>query len=79
MIEIGIFDGDYVVARTQATAENGDVVVAGIPGGEATIKTFLNRRNKIVLRPANEDFADIVLDAGDVQIYGKVVTLMRKF
>lgn len=79
MIEMGIFDGDYVVARTQATAENGDVVVAGIPGEEATIKTFLNRRNKIVLRPANEDFADIVLDAGDVQIYGKVVTLMRKF
>lgn len=79
MIEMGIFDGDYVVARTQATAENGDLVVAGIPGEEATIKTFLNRRNKIVLRPANEDFADIVLDAGDVQIYGKVVTLMRKF
>ena len=79
MIDLGIFDGDYVVARTQATAENGDLVVAGIPGEEATIKTFLNRRNKIVLRPANEDFADIVLDAGDVQIYGKVVTLMRKF
>jgi repressor LexA len=79
MIELGIFDGDYVVARTQATAENGDLVVAGIPGEEATIKTFLQRRSKIVLRPANEDFADIVLDAGDVKIYGKVVTLMRKF
>ena len=54
MIDAGIVDGDLVVARSQPTAENGDIVVAGIPGEEATVKTFLQRRNKIVLRPANE-------------------------
>ena len=40
MIEAGILDGDYVVAVQQNKARNGDVVVAGIPGGEATIKHF---------------------------------------
>ena len=41
MIELGILDGDFVVATPdQATANNGDIVVAGIPGGEATVKTY---------------------------------------
>ena len=53
MIEAGIFDGDYVVVHQQPTADPGDTVVAGIPGGEGTVKTFLRRRNKIVLRPEN--------------------------
>ena len=40
MIEAGILDGDYVVVRQQKEADKGDVVVAGIPGGEATVKTL---------------------------------------
>ena len=40
MIEAGIFDGDFVVVRSQPTADNGDIVVAGIPGEEATVKTL---------------------------------------
>jgi repressor LexA len=79
MIDAGIFTDDYVVARAQPDADNGDIVVAGIPGEEATIKTFLRKRGKIVLRPANELFDDMVFDPGDVQIYGKVVTLLRRF
>ncbi len=43
MIEAGILDGDYVVVRHQNEAEKGDVVVAGIPGGEATVKTYSRR------------------------------------
>jgi repressor LexA len=78
MIDAGIFAGDYVVARAQADADNGDVVIAGIPGEEATVKTFLRKRGKIVLRPANETMDDLVFDAADVQIYGKVVTLLRR-
>jgi repressor LexA len=79
MIDAGIFDGDFVVARAQATAENGDVVVAGIPGEEATVKTFLRKRGKIVLRPSNAKLEDMVFDADDIRIYGKVVTLLRRF
>ena len=78
MIEAGIFDGDYIVVRQQATAEPGETVVAGIPGEEATVKTFLRKRNKIVLRPANETMEDLVYDPGEVRIYGKVVTLLRR-
>ena len=40
MIDAAILDGDYVVVRSQPEARNGDIVVAGIPGGEATVKTF---------------------------------------
>ena len=62
MIDAGIFDGDYVVARSQPSADNGDIVVAGIPGEEATVKTFLRKRNKIVLRPSNATMEDLVYD-----------------
>jgi repressor LexA len=78
MIDAGIFDGDYVVARAQRTADNGDIVVAGIPGEEATVKTFLRKRNKVVLRPANAAMDDLVYDPTDIEIYGKLVTLMRR-
>src|SRR3954452_19880690 len=37
MIGVGIMDGDFVVAKAQSTADNGDIVVAGIPGDEATV------------------------------------------
>ena len=53
MIDAGILDGDFIVARVQDTARNGDVVVAGIPGEEGTIKTFFHRGDKVVLEPSN--------------------------
>ncbi len=57
MIDAGILDGDYVVVRHQEDAENGDVVVAGIPDEEATVKVFARKRGKIVLTPANATHA----------------------
>jgi len=79
MIEAGILDGDYVVVRQQPTAEAGEIVVAGIPGEEGTVKTFLRRRGKIVLRPENPALDEMVFDPDDVTIYGKVVSLLRRF
>ena len=78
MIEVGIYDGDYVVVRSQPTAENGEIVVAGIPGEEATVKTFLRRRNKIVLRPENTTMDEMVFDADEITVYGRVVTVLRR-
>ena len=78
MVDVGILDGDYVVVRQQPTAEVSDIVVAGIPGEEATVKTYLRRRGKIVLRPENPTMAEMVFDPADVTIYGKVVTLLRR-
>ncbi|MGZ4691311.1 MAG: LexA family protein, partial [Acidimicrobiia bacterium] len=68
----------YVVVRSQSSADNGDIVVAGIPGDEATVKTFLRKRGKVVLRPANEVLEDMVFDPAEITIYGKVVTVLRK-
>ena len=78
MIAVGIFDGDYVVVRQQPDADKGDIVVAGIPGEEATVKTFSRKGAKIVLLPANDRLTPMEFDAADVTIFGKVVTVLRR-
>lgn len=78
MIEAGILDGDFVVARQQNVADNGDIVVAGIPGDEATIKTFKKSGNTITLIPANSSMKPMVFPADEVHIFGKLVTVMRR-
>jgi repressor LexA len=78
MIDVGILDRDYVVARAQNTAEKGEIVVAGIPGGEATVKTFKRKGAKIVLEPANARLEPLVYEPSDVNIFGRVVTVLRR-
>ena len=78
MIDAGILDGDYVVVRQQTEADKGDVVVAGIPGEEATVKTYGRRGAKVVLTPANPTMEPMVFAPDDVDIYGKVVTVLRR-
>ncbi|MSO15389.1 MAG: transcriptional repressor LexA [Ilumatobacteraceae bacterium] len=78
MIDAGILDGDFVVARQQQTADNGDIVVAGIPGDEATVKTFKKSGNKITLVPANPRMEPMVFTSDEVSVFGKVVTVMRR-
>jgi repressor LexA len=78
MVDAGILDGDYVIAVQQPTASDEDIVVAGIPDGEATIKKFSRRGRKVTLTPANETMEPMVFDEGEVQIYGRVVTVMRR-
>jgi len=83
MIEAGIFDGDFVVAKQQSTANSGEIVVAGIPGEEATVKTFNKEGSDIILEPANATMSPMKFMANShpdeqVQIFGKVVTVLRK-
>ena len=78
MIEAGIFDGDYAVVRQDTETRKGDTVVAGIPGDEATVKTFTRKGSKVVLQPANAAYQPIELDPADVKIYGRVVTIVRR-
>jgi repressor LexA len=78
MIELGILDGDFVIAAQQPTANAGDVIVAGIPGEEATVKTYQPEGDRVVLIPANPGMEPMEFDAGDVTIYGRVVTVMRR-
>ncbi|GAC1532941.1 MAG: transcriptional repressor LexA [Acidimicrobiales bacterium] len=78
MIEAGIFDGDHIVVRHQPDAETGDIIVAGIPGGEATVKTYTRKGTKIVLVPANPRLSPMEFDPDEVTIFGKVVTVLRR-
>ena len=78
MIDAGILDGDFVVARQQNVADTGDMVVAGIPGEEATVKTFRRQGNKVVLVPSNPRMKPMEFSSDEVTIYGKVVTVMRR-
>ncbi len=78
MIEAGILDGDFVVVRQQPDAKDGEIVAAGIPGDEATIKTFTRQGSQIVLLPANAALAPMAFDAAEVEVYGRVVTVMRR-
>lgn len=78
MINKGIFDGDYLVARAQSTARKGDIVIAGIPGEEATVKTWSTEGNEVVLLPANDNLSPMRYPSQDVTVFGKVVTVLRK-
>ncbi len=78
MIELGILDGDYVVASKKPTANDGDVVVAGIPNDEATVKSFSTRNDQVVLTPANPTMSPMHFSANEITIYGKVVSVLRK-
>jgi repressor LexA len=78
MIEAGILDGDFVIAHQQATADNGDIVVAGIPGEEATVKFFSRNRGQITLTPANSRLEPMEFPASDISLYGRVVTVLRR-
>ena len=79
MIDAGILDGDYVVCRSQSTAEDGEVVVAGIPGEEATVKTLRRGNGTVVLEPANEALEPMAFEPDEVAVYGKVVTMLRRY
>jgi repressor LexA len=78
MIEAGILDGDFVVCKAQNTAENGEVIVAGIPGEEATVKTYSRRGDTVTLTPANASLQPMIFQADQVAVFGKVVTVMRR-
>ena len=78
MIGDGILDGDFVIAVQQDTADNGDIVVAGIPGGEATVKSYRRDGHQVTLLPSNPAMEPLVHRSDEVTIYGRVVTVMRR-
>ncbi len=75
-----ILPNDYVVVRSQSSAENGDIVVT-LVGEEATVKRFFKKGEKIELKPDNERWETIQIEggSGEVQILGKVIGVFRKF
>ena len=76
MINVGIFDGDYVIVQKQKIARNGDIVVALNEDNEVTLKTFYKEKDHIRLQPENDTMAPIILP--NVTILGKAIGLYRK-
>jgi len=77
MIEEQIRDGDYVVIEQTEDARNGDIVVALLDNGMATLKRFFKESTRIRLEPANAQMSPIFVK--NVRIQGKVVGLIRKY
>lgn len=74
MIDAAICDGDWVVVRSQRTAENGDIVAAMLDQ-EATVKVFRQRDGHTWLLPRNSNFEPILGDQAEV--LGKIVAVLR--
>jgi chromate transport protein ChrA len=79
VIEAGILDGDYVFATQVTHPNNGDIIVAGIPEGEGTIKFYSRSGADVTLSPANSTMEPMTFNADDVQLFGRVVTVMRRY
>lgn len=79
MIENGILDGDFVIIEEQNFAYDGDIVVALLDNGLATLKRYFREPERIRLEPANATMDPIYAKPGEVQIQGKCVGVIRRF
>lgn len=79
MIDAAILPGDFVVVSRQVTANKGEIVVAGIPGEEATVKRYFPQGSRVILQPENATMEPMEFDANDVVIYGKVISVLRNY
>jgi len=76
MTEIGILDGDIVVAKQTSYAYDGEIVVAMIDE-EATVKRFYKKDGRFMLKAENKNFPPIIAD--EVTILGKVISCIRSY
>lgn len=77
MIEDGILDGDFVLVEQQEEAKNGDIVVAILENGLATLKRYFKEATRIKLEPANSKMSPIYTT--HVLIQGRVVGVIRRY
>ncbi len=77
MRDEGILDGDYILVHRTEVAQNGDRVVALLPDGQTTLKTFYREEDHIRLQPANPDFEPIIVKF--CQIQGIVQGVVRRY
>ncbi|MER3398186.1 MAG: repressor LexA [Chloroflexota bacterium] len=79
MVDALIDDGDIVIVQHTRTAENGEMVVAWLPDRkETTLKRFYLEGDRVRLQPANSQMEPIILPAGQVEIQGRVIAVLRK-
>jgi len=79
MVDAGILSGDFVVIERQQEARTGEIVLVGIPGDEATIKRFFPQGSRVVLKPENSSMEPLEFDAGEVTVFGRVISVLRRY
>ncbi|MEI8126556.1 MAG: transcriptional repressor LexA [Actinomycetota bacterium] len=79
MINAGILPGDFVVVQRQETALQGEIIVAGIHDGEATVKRYFPQGRRVILKPENDSMEPMEFDADEVSIIGKVISVLRSY
>ncbi|MCK5236592.1 MAG: transcriptional repressor LexA [Deltaproteobacteria bacterium] len=76
MTNAGIDDGDLMLIHPTPVAKNGDIIVAR-HWGEATVKRFLMKDDKVILKPENPDMEPIEITGGEFSIIGKVISVIK--
>lgn len=76
MIEAGIFDGDFIIARRTSAAQNGEIIVALIED-EATVKTFYKENGHYRLQPENSSMEPIIVNS--MLVLGRVIAVLRYY
>jgi repressor LexA len=82
MIDALIDDGDLVIIRRQSTANNGETVVAWLKDErETTLKSFYleSDRRRVRLQPRNPTMAPIYCDPANLEVQGKVISVIRRY
>lgn len=80
MIDEGIHTGDYVVVTEKPVPSNGDMVIALVGDGGATLKRYYKEKNHIRLQPSNAAMDPIIIEPGtNIEIQGVVIGLIRKY
>lgn len=76
MKDIGILDGDIVIADKDSVARPGDIII-GMDGDEATVKRLVVKDGQIIFMPENPDFDPIYPE--NPSVLGKVVGSYRRY
>jgi len=79
MVDAGILPGDFVVVQRQNIANKGEIVVAGIPGDEATVKRYFPQGARTILKPENSQMEPMEFRSVDVTIFGRVISVLRSY
>ena len=80
MIEDHICNGDFVLVEKTAEVDDGEIVVALVNNNDATLKRFYREKDgRIRLQPANSSMSPIYVQPEDLQIQGRVLSVLRKY
>lgn len=77
MVELGIFEGDYVSIKKTSDAQDGDIVLASIDGS-FTLKTYRKKGQKVWLEAANPQYGNIY-PKNSLTIFGVATGITRRF